>query len=111
MTGPYRRKKVHKEKKHLYRSYRTCNRTLDFDQIHELLAKNPDALSSAPSVVVVDTDLPGNGQFGCVHCCKHFIDQKTLTIHLNTKNHKKRIKLLKEEPYTQKEAERAAGMR
>lgn len=58
----------------------------------------------------VDPDLPGDGQFYCIPCARYFIDQSTFTEHKKTKNHKKRMRLLKETPYTQAEAEAAAGM-
>ncbi|CAJ0962240.1 unnamed protein product [Ranitomeya imitator] len=41
---------------------------------------------------------------------RYFVDLKTLKEHFRTKVHKRRLKQLKEEPYTQEEAERAAGM-
>ena len=38
------------------------------------------------------------------------VDAKALASHLKTKVHKKRVKLINEQQYTQKEAEEAAGM-
>ncbi|XP_014402245.1 PREDICTED: zinc finger protein 593 [Myotis brandtii] len=43
-------------------------------------------------------------------CRRYFIDSANLKTHLRTKDHKKRLKQLSVEPYTQEEAERAAGM-
>ena len=40
---------------------------------------------------------------------KYFINKLTLSIHLKTKAHKKRVKELKLSPHTPEEAERAAG--
>merc|ERR1719436_538126 len=58
----------------------------------------------------VDPDLPGDGQFYCVPCARYFITQTVFTEHKKTKNHKKRLRLLKETPYSQAEADAAAGM-
>nr|XP_054597618.1 zinc finger protein 593 isoform X2 [Nothobranchius furzeri]XP_054597619.1 zinc finger protein 593 isoform X2 [Nothobranchius furzeri] len=41
---------------------------------------------------------------------RYFVDLRALKEHFKTKGHKKRLKQLCEEPYTQAEAERAAGM-
>lgn len=41
---------------------------------------------------------------------RYFIDDKALKAHFKTKPHKRRIKALETEPYTQDEANRAAGM-
>ncbi|RIA83993.1 hypothetical protein C1645_785154, partial [Glomus cerebriforme] len=40
---------------------------------------------------------------------KYFVDSEALNRHQRGKNHKKRVKLLKETPYTQAEAEAAVG--
>ena len=91
------------------------------------------ATASAKTIItasldsVLDEDLPGNGQFPCVDCryrffdiltivlrilsSRYFIDEESRKRHLVTKLHKQRIKILKEVPYTQEEAEWAAGMR
>ena len=53
----------------------------------------------------LDEDLPGMGQFACTHCDRYFVDAKTLAAHEKTKPHKKRLKLLKEKPFTQEEAD------
>lgn len=57
----------------------------------------------------VDLDLPGFAQNYCLHCAKYFIDERALTDHFKTKVHKRRMKALELEPYTDKEAELAAG--
>eukprot|EP00911_Craspedida_sp_UC1_P000656 UC1_evm6s502 len=57
-----------------------------------------------------DGDLPGAGQFYCVHCTKHFIDAFALAGHLKSKVHKRRVKQLREGAYTIADAEAAAGM-
>ncbi|KAA8496643.1 Zinc finger protein bud20 [Porphyridium purpureum] len=59
----------------------------------------------------VDFDKPALGQFYCVECDRHFESGATLDRHSATKKHRRRVKeLLDSPPYTQKEAEAAAGM-
>ena len=55
-------------------------------------------------------DLPGFGQWYCVECAKWFESEPNLVSHAKGKTHKRRVKALKEEPYTQKEAEAAVGL-
>lgn len=57
----------------------------------------------------VDLDQAGFAQFYCIHCAKYYIDQRALDDHFKTKVHKRRMKALEDEPYTEKEAEMAAG--
>ncbi|ORZ18114.1 hypothetical protein BCR42DRAFT_413180 [Absidia repens] len=89
------------------RKYRTRNYTRDLDQIHhDVKPENAIKLKSQK----VDTDLPGLGQFYCVECARHFINQGALDIHNRGKLHKRRVKKLQDEPYTQEEADAAAGL-
>jgi hypothetical protein len=115
MGGGYRRSRTHKAKKAFKRKFRTCSREKDIDQIHEELEKKAFGIvpfkDLHPEEINSDADeLPGGGNFSCEPCNKYFIDQKTLDIHLKTKNHKKRYKLLQEVPYTHKEADAAGGI-
>uniref|UniRef100_A0A8C9MWM3 Zinc finger protein 593 n=1 Tax=Serinus canaria TaxID=9135 RepID=A0A8C9MWM3_SERCA len=41
---------------------------------------------------------------------RYFVDLNSMKEHFRSKVHKKRLKQLREAPYTQEEAERAAGM-
>uniref|UniRef100_A0A5F9DNB8 Zinc finger protein 593 n=1 Tax=Oryctolagus cuniculus TaxID=9986 RepID=A0A5F9DNB8_RABIT len=52
---------------------------------------------------------PG-GLHRCLACARYFIDSANLKTHFRSKDHKKRLKQLTVEPYSQEEAERAAGM-
>lgn len=55
--------------------------------------------------------MPGLGQHYCVTCARYFISDQAITAHTKTKEHKKRIKIVKtEEPYTIEEAEKAGGL-
>lgn len=105
-NGPKARKAGGRaKKKEFKRSRATKCRAKDLDQIQDELAAGKDL--KTPSL---DEDLPGLGQFACQACDRFFINAKTLTEHEKTKPHKKRLKLLKEKPYSQEEAEAAAGM-
>ncbi|KAJ8315097.1 hypothetical protein KUTeg_007247 [Tegillarca granosa] len=84
--GRYARKKQHKGDKPLKEKYRTKRKTKDLDQIHEdMKPKNAEKLLDQN----VDFDKPGAAQYYCLHCA---------------------IKALSIEPYTQEEADRAAGI-
>jgi len=116
-TGQYRRSRTHKGIKDLYKKFRVRRRTKDLDQIHEDLLKQKKilevpttSLSTANPLEEELQDLPGSGQFLCIECSRYFIDQISLSEHTKSKVHKRRLKLLKEVPYTIEEAERAAGM-
>lgn len=74
-------------------------------KIDEDLKNNADGLLNQE----IDLDKPGFAQNYCLHCAKYFIDQRALDDHFRTKVHKRRMKALQDEPYTEKEAELAAG--
>ncbi|CAN8077292.1 unnamed protein product [Agarophyton chilense] len=90
------------------RRKRTLCRALD--QIHEDLNGDGQFSEDRMDKLPVDFDLPGLGQFYCVHCARYFISDTVLTEHKKTKKHKFRLKELKDKPYSQAEAEAAAGM-
>ncbi|CAI4221819.1 unnamed protein product [Auanema sp. JU1783] len=79
----------------------------DLDQIHEDL--KPEKAAKLMNQEI-DLDLPGDGQFYCIECARHFTDEKTITAHKKSKPHKNRVKTLKEVPYTVKESEAAGGL-
>ncbi|CAO3645171.1 unnamed protein product [Cunninghamella echinulata] len=80
---------------------------LEFNQIHDdIKPENAEKLKNQ----AIDTDKPGLGQHYCVECARHFINNDALDIHLRGKLHKRRVKKLQEEPYTQAEADAAAGL-
>ncbi|KAF6818404.1 C2H2 finger domain-containing protein [Colletotrichum plurivorum] len=88
---------------------KTRRKTRDVDQIKS------DMLSPRHLRQWKDTkaseDLPGLGLHYCVECAKWFETEISLVGHRRGKPHKRRVKQLKEEPYTQKEAEAAIGLR
>jgi len=86
-----RRKRQHKDKFHA-KVHSTKRRTKDVDQIY-------DEIKQGKVRTPLDLDLPGGGQFVCIHCDRFFIDENTLKDHFKTKAHKKRMKHLDVEPY------------
>lgn len=105
--GRYARKKQHKGDKQLTAKYKTKRRTKDHDQIHfDLKPEQAKRLLNQP----VDYDQTGNAQFYCIYCARYFISNEALKSHCSTKPHKQRMKALTVEPYTQDEADRAAGL-
>ncbi|KAI9296542.1 hypothetical protein K502DRAFT_364103 [Neoconidiobolus thromboides FSU 785] len=105
--GRLARKRQHKNIRDNSRKYRTRARTRDLDQIHDDLkeGKKESLLNQE-----FNPDLPGAGQFYCVECSRHFIDERSLKEHTRSKQHRRRLKDLKDGPYTQKDAEAAAGL-
>ncbi|QPG72710.1 hypothetical protein FOA43_000011 [Brettanomyces nanus] len=89
------------------RKYKTKRRKREVDQIFEDLS-SPESIQKLKHQAC-DEDKPGLGQYYCVHCAKYFQDNGALAQHLKTKVHKRRVKLLKVNPFTTLEAEAAAG--
>lgn len=58
----------------------------------------------------LDEYLPGLGQHYCVPCARYFESENALLNHTFTKVHKRRVRDLKRGPYTQEEANAAAGL-
>ncbi|KAA8518718.1 hypothetical protein F0562_016508 [Nyssa sinensis] len=77
------------------------------DAVYEELQK-PDAENKP---LPVDEDLPGMGQYYCLHCDRYFATVAVRDEHFKTKKHKKRVKqMLGPAPHTQLDADLAAGM-
>eukprot|EP01100_Stratorugosa_tubuloviscum_P011486 TRINITY_DN512_c0_g2_i1.p1 TRINITY_DN512_c0_g2~~TRINITY_DN512_c0_g2_i1.p1 ORF type:complete len:165 (-),score=69.18 TRINITY_DN512_c0_g2_i1:97-591(-) len=78
---------------------KTKRRTLDLDQLWKDLHEKDENKKLVKTEI--NTGLPGLGQFYCVSCGRHFIDQHAFSEHNKTKDHKRQLrKLLKEKPYT-----------
>ena len=77
------------------------------DQIQEDIAR---AAADPNKGRKFDQELPGCGQYYCLACARYFITDKVMEDHLKSKVHKKRVKLAAEKPYSQAEANAAAGM-
>lgn len=102
---------MHHSERHNQRKFRTRARNPDIDQVHELLASSQAQLHNLGMTPPEAHDLPGAGEFYCRECAKHFISQHPLQQHLKSKVHKRRLKDLKMEKYTQKDAEAAVGLK
>ncbi|KAI0404071.1 zinc finger protein [Xylaria palmicola] len=87
---------------------KTRRKTRDLDQIKADLL-NPKHLSQYKDTKLKE-GLPGLGRWYCVECAKWYDTEDNLVMHLKGKPHKRRVKQLREAPYTQKEAEAAAGL-
>lgn len=87
---------------------KTRRHTRDLDQVHADLASKRHLQqyhdTKAPE------ELPGFGEFYCVECAKWYESEVNFDKHRKAKPHKRRVKQLKEEPYSQKEAEAAIGL-
>lgn len=92
-------------------SHKTARRTKFLvkgeDAVYEELQK-PD---SDKKTLPFDENLPGMGQYYCIHCDRYFPNASVRDEHFKTKRHKKRVKLMMgPAPHTQLDAELAAGM-
>ncbi|KAF0044297.1 hypothetical protein F2P81_003455 [Scophthalmus maximus] len=95
------------KKKNIAKTWKTKRRTKDLDQIHSDLKPETAAKLLQQDV---DYDVTGGAQNYCLHCARYFVDLRSLKEHFKTKVHKRRLKQLREEPYTQAEADRAAAV-
>ncbi|CAK9870679.1 unnamed protein product [Sphagnum jensenii] len=76
------------------------------DLIHAELRK-----VDVPKTQEPNSDLPGLGQFYCLHCDRYFNNASVRDDHYKTKKHKKRVKIMEgAAPHNQIDAEVAAGM-
>jgi bud site selection protein 20 len=87
---------------------KTRRHTRDIDQIHADL-HSPKHLAQYQDTKAAE-DLPGLGRYYCTECAKWFEGENSLVAHRRGKGHKRRVRQLKEEPYSQKEAEAAVGL-
>eukprot|EP00826_Nyctotherus_ovalis_P034276 TRINITY_DN2830_c0_g1_i7.p2 TRINITY_DN2830_c0_g1~~TRINITY_DN2830_c0_g1_i7.p2 ORF type:complete len:132 (+),score=27.47 TRINITY_DN2830_c0_g1_i7:77-472(+) len=104
--GKCQRRRNNTARNKQYRKARgTKRRIKDIDQIIEDM-KEPEKFANQEK----DDELPGQGQYYCLHCARYFISMKAIKTHLASKQHKKRLKRTKEKPYTQEEADLAGGL-
>ncbi|KAI5283550.1 Bud site selection protein 20 [Ascosphaera aggregata] len=90
------------------RRIKTKRRTRDYDQVIADIssAKHLKQYKETKHV----EGLPALGAFYCVECSKWFESEHNLLAHRKGKSHKRRVRLLKEEPHSQKLAEAAIGL-
>ncbi|XXG84776.1 hypothetical protein AAC387_Pa11g0007 [Persea americana] len=80
------------------------------DAVYSELQKGAAADGEA-NPLPFDEDLPGMGQFYCLHCDRYFANVSVRDQHFQTKKHRKRVKqMMGPAPHTQLDAELAAGM-
>lgn len=78
------------------------------DQVLYTDLKSSDSISALETQPIDETK-PGLGQHYCVPCAKYFETASAKSHHQRGKVHKRRVKLIKEGPYTHEEADAAAG--
>ncbi|KAI6779461.1 uncharacterized protein J7T54_001877 [Emericellopsis cladophorae] len=87
---------------------KTRRKTRDLDQIKADL-ESPKHLAQFQQLKAAE-DLPALGRHYCVECAKYFDSEEALSRHTSAKPHKRRLKQLREGPYTHKEADAAGGL-
>ncbi|KAF2201318.1 hypothetical protein GQ43DRAFT_431735 [Delitschia confertaspora ATCC 74209] len=87
---------------------KTRRYTRDLDQVHADLHSERHLAQFKDTKAV--EDLPGLGKYYCKECAKWFESETNFGSHKRGKVHKRRLRALRDEPYTQKEAEAAAGL-
>ncbi|KAF2237460.1 hypothetical protein EV356DRAFT_530180 [Viridothelium virens] len=87
---------------------KTRRRARDLDQIHADI-RDEKHLTGYTNTKAAE-DLPALGEWYCKSCARWFESGNNLEAHQKSKKHKKMERLLKEDPYTQKEAEAAVGL-
>ena len=107
MAGKQRRKHNMSKHKDIGRTRKTKHYQRDLDQIVDDL--NPINFVKLSTQAIAE-DKPGLGQYYCVWCAKYFINKHALDTHQVSKEHKKRVKVSKEEPDTIKESLKYAGL-
>lgn len=87
--------------------YKTKRRTRDLDLVYGDLATKQSitALKNQP----LDETKPGMAQYYCLECAKYFETQLAQDRHTKSKLHKRRLRDLKQRPYTPLESEACAG--
>ncbi|TGO69892.1 hypothetical protein BOTNAR_0006g00410 [Botryotinia narcissicola] len=83
------------------------SRNRDLDQISADI-RSPKHLAQHKNSKAAE-DLPGLGKWYCIECAKWYESENSMLSHLKGKPHKRRVKALKEGPYTQRDAEAAIG--
>ncbi|KAL0918320.1 hypothetical protein M5K25_010322 [Dendrobium thyrsiflorum] len=109
MGGKCPHRKV-KKRRFSHKSARRSNFLLKGDDmVFDELKKLVESGETKP--LPLDEDLPGMGQFYCLHCDRHFANDEVREEHYRSKRHKKRMKQMNgASPHRQLDAELAAGM-
>jgi bud site selection protein 20 len=96
-----------KKKKVYKKAIKTWCRPRDIDQVQDDIIK--ETKDQKKMEFEFDDDLPGCGQFYCTPCARHFMSQVYLDTHLTSRPHKRRMKDIQQEQYSQAEADRGSG--
>ncbi|CAD5190127.1 unnamed protein product [Musa acuminata subsp. malaccensis] len=79
--------------------------------VYNEILKQAQEAAAAAKPLPLDEDLPGMGQFYCLHCDRYFASEDVRDEHFRSKRHKKRVKQMSgPAPHTQLDADLAAGM-
>ena len=99
--GRARNKRMRTTKKKDYKKIHcTARRRRDIDQIQDDVV-NTQAGKPLVFDELTAEDLPGLGQFYCLTCARHFLDDQTLKAHEEGRPHKRRLKDVAQPQYSQ----------
>lgn len=93
---------------HIPSTITTSQRPRDLDLIKSDLASTKHLSQHKASTAA--EDLPALGQHYCIECAKWFESNYNIAAHRRGKNHKRRVRMLKEEAHSQKAADAAVGL-
>eukprot|EP01017_Pseudomicrothorax_dubius_P000041 TRINITY_DN0_c1088_g1_i2.p1 TRINITY_DN0_c1088_g1~~TRINITY_DN0_c1088_g1_i2.p1 ORF type:complete len:107 (+),score=26.03 TRINITY_DN0_c1088_g1_i2:46-366(+) len=102
MGGVQRRKGNPAKNKMFHKKRKTKRYVKDIDQIYDDIQPANVGKFMNP---VKDESLPGFGQNYCIACSRHFISKEAQVRHNSTKHHRRRLKVLQEKPWTQKDSD------
>jgi len=90
---------------------KTFKKTLYLDRRAKDLDQIQDEMKTVDTTKMpINEDLPGLGQYTCLSCARYFTSAAILLLHKETRPHKRKLKLALEKPYSQAEADAAAGL-
>ncbi|KAJ8537760.1 hypothetical protein K7X08_014300 [Anisodus acutangulus] len=97
-----------KKRRYSHKQYRRTKFLVNGDDVvYDELKKPEEQRKELP----VDEDLPGMGQYYCIHCDRYFANVTVRDEHFKTKKHRKRVKIMMgPKPHAQLDADLAAGM-
>lgn len=107
--GRIRHKRTHHARRDVSRAARTRARKLDQDQVHLNLVDSKRR-SELENPAELDEDKAGLGAYYCIECDRHFPSEGDREVHRRSKLHKRTAKRAREQPYSQEEADRGAGV-
>mgnify|MGYP001080067610 FL=1 len=79
----------------------------DLDQIQDEIQRD---IAEGGLLREFDADLPGGGQFFCIVCSRHFVNDATMQAHFNSKAHRKQLRKAQVPAVTQREVDWASGV-